>query len=237
MNKIYIPQIKDEIVVAQDWKIINNDETFLEIFGLKRISYDKPFEVTIPKGSVIRVLSIDANSRSIGSISLTLRKIGDKKIKLSDGRFSVELNDFNRLYIEESATQGMMNFTIDWNTQKLNKGESIHVKNKVGVHVGSGSVRDGNKNKIEVFSLVISELKTKEVKTSWHDWTEIEHIKIKLYEHLSSDRPVELVEYKSTMACAKFAKQWLNENNKYFLNSFQTQAIREEKFKRIIEEE
>lgn len=229
MNKIYIPQVKDEIIVAKPWTFKSTSEKLKDLFNLNTKIYSKE-TITLPKGTVLRIASIDSDSTKVYSISLNIRKLNNKKISLKNGFFSVELNDFNRLFIETSETQGIMNIDVRWSNQNWSIGDFVygHVHLKKGNILGKGYVRIDDKQET-AFIIRLSDIDIKD--------DHITNIKVKLFETITNGKENELVEYKSIPACSRFGNKWVSDNKKYFLSSYQKKILRTEKITRLTDDE
>jgi len=113
-TKLYIPHLKDELTLLQDWTFdlwheYRNDK-FGEALGLSEkqlnrfwhtwINKEEKEIVTLPLGTVLAVdrIYIRNGGRTYDSITFRIRTCPDKK--LNKKRFWVKLEDANQLYIK-----------------------------------------------------------------------------------------------------------------------------------------
>ena len=233
--KIFIPQVGEEFKLERSWNIELDDYNY--DYFKEHKSHQIENEAVFHKGTIIKIMSFNLYRRhKISNIIIKIVEINGKKLKNSPN-FAVELNDFNRIHIEDSATQGVLNIDLNWDSMRTWRKGSSKQNNSIQLykHVGYGYV-----NKTKVFQIKITELVwTKKTITNYYGNEEIreyiEKIKYGVYELISGDEEF-LGEWGTTQTCKKHALEFLNKNKSQFFDKNQKIILRAYKFERILDE-
>ena len=236
--KLFIPQTKEEFILDKSWTSDIQSNYLLEYFakiGVKVLNS----EIRLPKGTSIKIMEILMHRKKITGIKIQITKIFNKKAKQLFS-FEVDLNDINRMFIESSATQGVLNIEIDWKVHDVyNKGYGLSPygsKPEIDKEVISGYVND-----IKVFNIRIVDFLTETVtQTDWDNTvrhkTVIKDIKYTAYELISGDNETLIGEWSTTQTCKKHLAKFLENNKSQFLDKNQKTMLRSDKLQRLAKE-
>jgi len=239
MMKLYIPQIKEEFVLEKTWIVSLDDDYYLSL--LEKIDIKNyNGEIRIPKGSTIKIMDISMYRKKITGIYIQITRIFNKKVKRNI-TFIVNLNDINRMYIESSATQGVLNLDIGWVSHHIyNKGYnfSSYSPPENGKEVMTGYI---NKTKVFIIRITDFDIETKTYKNGWNNNIQhheiISSIKYGAYELISDDGKESLIgEWGTTQTCKKHLSKFLDDNKSKFLDNNQKKMLRSDKLERLAKE-
>ena len=174
--KLFLPQIKEEFTLEKDWGIELRQDTIRTFFN-KEIKKEST-QIIIPAGTKMFLTRMHLlNKRKIGGVGLMISELNGKKIKKALYHdFMVDLNDLNRMHIESSSTQGVLNIDVGWDiNHSIAKNETFPSKyHKIGDQIGKGFVNHNHN-----FTIYISDIEYESYRSSWNksDRVKIKNIK------------------------------------------------------------
>jgi len=217
--KLYLPQIKEEFILERTWNV-NICEPYSYGYTLERLESigvtNFNGEIRIHAGTTMKIMDINIHRKKINNVSIQITKIHGKKSKFNI-TFEVELNDLNRMYIESSASQGVLNIDIDWRKQ---------YNSQIGENVVVGSI-----NKKPYLYVEILDIQKDKDGKSYLDKT-----KYGAYEILSSNEKTKIGEWYTEQTCKKHLKKFVDDNKAQFFDKNQKIILRSEKFQRLSDE-
>jgi len=239
--KLFLPQIKEEFTLEKDWNIDLDNHTAKHFFGID--SKKDSVNIWVPAGTKMFLTRIDLwGKRKIGRVGLLFSEINGKKFKTAMyNDFSVDLNDLNRIHIQSSATQGVLNIEIGWYIEydkRISKGHTYQNKLVVGDIISTGRV-----NNDHIFTIRVSEIEyITDSDKNRYSRHKLKSIKYQAFENVSktigeiSETFIPDSEWTTLQTCQKHAFKFLNNNKNKFLNPAQNQIMRSEKFNRLADE-
>jgi len=231
--KIFIPQTKEEITLKKNWIVNLSKETIKIFFGVDIKEKFKKFNV--PVGTKLYISKYNLyNRRTIDIIEVMFSEYQGKKLKVAQYHAAmIELKDFNRIYIEDSDTQGAMHVEIFWTEKKHSRKGYLDKSLSINDVVYEGKVNDEL-----FFKITISDIEIYSSKSSYGTKTyKVKDIKYVIEENVSKKgRWKEIGEWSTTQTCRKKAMDFLNSHKNVFLDDTQSILMRKEKMKRLDEE-
>jgi hypothetical protein len=111
--KMYIPQKGDIFTLEKDW--------YIELPSDLKKKYLNE-ENFIPVGSKLTITKYVMAYHKIFEIKIKIIEINGKKINMMNYHsFSVNLNDFNSMYVETNELSGTMNIDLIWHKNTINQ--------------------------------------------------------------------------------------------------------------------